>query len=76
MFIQKIAVKFLESKFIKGKLTYLGVAVMLAPLVSYFIGLDVSSDEVGQVLQVVGTLVAIAGRWRALHQATQTPPAP
>lgn len=69
------ALKFLESKFIKGKLTYLGIAVMLAPLVSYFLGLDVSSDEVGQVLQVIGTVVAVAGRWRALHQsnATQIP---
>lgn len=65
----RIVTKFLESKFIKGKLTYAGIAIVLAPLVSHFIGLDISSDNVNQALEFFGLVVTIVGRLRAAHQA-------
>jgi hypothetical protein len=64
-----LALKWLESRFLKGKITYAGIGVAVLPLIAKALGIDVTGPEVDQLVQAIGLAVALAGRVRAAHQA-------
>lgn len=67
---KKLGLKILKSKFIKGHMTWLGVATMLAPLVSQYLGYDAGPDLVN-VAHGIGSVMVLVGKARAVYQAQQ-----
>lgn len=60
--------KFLESKFLKGKMTYAGIAGFALPMIGKALGVDIAESDWATVIQAIGIVVATMGRIRAAHQ--------
>lgn len=65
---KKLALKFLESKFVKGKLTAAGGIALVASIVNSQYGVDIGPDLTLVVNGVFGA-VALAGAVRKVYQA-------
>lgn len=61
--------KILESRFLKGKLTYTGIGIFLIPVVGKLLGIELGEHDITPIIEGVGSVIAIIGRLRAAHQA-------
>lgn len=64
--IKAIKNKIAKSKILKGKLTYSGIALIVAAVAAPFLGVDadVIKPEILEVAEGVGAAIALVGRYR------------
>lgn len=69
--MKTLLLKMLLSKFLKGKVTYIGIAGVAIPIIGQLLGVEIADSDLAQVMESVGIVVATFGRWRAAHQASK-----
>lgn len=62
---RKLRKQFKESNVFKGKLTYISIAAVAAPVIARILGIDLPPETVVLWFQAGASIVGVYGRWRA-----------
>ena len=54
-----------ESNVFKGKLTYISIAAVAAPILARILGIDLPPETIVLWFQAGASIVGVYGRWRA-----------